>query len=138
MTLNMIVLRVNNNKAITSKFARSGRWLRMIFLTCIYCPDILRTYQRETRLFGFSRNTNRKELKIKLRHFAIVSLCNGRTLLCYGYVALEIAFCKQSRTMFPKKATIFFHDALYTEKYRPVGKDFHANENAALAVQNFR
>ena len=40
--------------------------------------------------------------------------------------------------MFTNKATIFFDDALYTEKYRPVGKDFHAIENAALAVQNFR
>ena len=30
---------------------------------CIYCPDMLKTNQRETKLFEFSRDTNSEELK---------------------------------------------------------------------------
>ena len=44
---------------------------------CIYCSDMLKTHQREIKLFKFSRDTNRKELKLKsevtlqLLHFAM-------------------------------------------------------------------
>ena len=30
-----------------------------------YCPDILKTYQRETKLFEFSQDSNRATLKIR-------------------------------------------------------------------------
>ena len=28
---------------------------------CIYCPDTLKTYPRQTKLFEFSRDTNKEE-----------------------------------------------------------------------------
>ena len=38
----------------------------------ICCPDMLKTYQKETKLFKFSRDTNRKELKIKKNDFSLL------------------------------------------------------------------
>ena len=32
---------------------------------CIHCPDMVITYQRETKLFQCSRNTNREELEMQ-------------------------------------------------------------------------
>ena len=32
---------------------------------CIYCTDMLRTYQRRTKLFEFSRDTSRREFNVR-------------------------------------------------------------------------
>ena len=40
---------------------------------CIYYPDMLKTYQRETKFFEFSRDANKKGLQMR----KTVSLCNG-------------------------------------------------------------
>ena len=55
---------------------------------CIYSRGLLKTYQRETKVFDFSQN--RKELQIKRRHFAMFSLCNSTTLFCDGNVTFKI------------------------------------------------
>ena len=45
---------------------------------CIYCPDMLKTYRRETTMFEFSRETNRKELRKRKRDVNLQCLrCNG-------------------------------------------------------------
>ena len=45
---------------------------------CIYCPDMLKTYRRETTVFEFSRERNRKELRKRKRDVNLQCLrCNG-------------------------------------------------------------
>ena len=62
---------------------------------CFYCPKMLKIYQEETKLFEFSQDTNKEELKIKndvilqWLHFVIVSLCNDTTSLCSGCVTFK-------------------------------------------------
>ena len=51
---------------------------------CISCPDMLKTYQRDTELFEFSRDTSREDLEIK----------NDVTLQwhsCSGFIAMVFA-----------------------------------------------
>ena len=122
---------------------------------CIYCPDMLKTYQRvtETKLFESSRNSNWEELKDKT-----TSLCNGFTLQgfafqwlhfamarCYFAMAFEIAICKYFMNKnlyfrFPfSRLPMFtklppFLTTSDTWKYRRIVKDFYATENAALAL----
>ena len=38
---------------------------------CIYCPDMLKTYRRETKLFELLLDTNREELKIRKNDFTL-------------------------------------------------------------------
>lgn len=37
----------------------------------IHCPDMVKTYQRETKLFKSSRDTNMKELKIRINSITL-------------------------------------------------------------------
>ena len=88
-----------------------------------YCPDTLKTYQRETKLFEFSPDTNMGELKIKQRRHFAMALLQWFSLVPFIYVY--------------KKTTIY----LDNEVYRKISTHFqgleNANENAVLASQTF-
>ena len=74
---------------------------------CISCPDMLKTYQRDTALFEFSRDTSREDLEIKKRrHFAMAFL---QWLHCNG-------FRFSYSPMFTNKAIIFLDNVLYWGK----------------------
>ena len=58
---------------------------------------MLKTNQRETKLFEFSRDMNSKELKndvtLQSLHFVMALLCNDTTSL-YSDYAFKKAFCR--------------------------------------------
>ena len=64
---------------------------------CIYCADMLKTFQGETKLLEFSRDTNREEIGKKNRRL----FCSGfvQWLHCNGFVATAsaslVAHCLQ-------------------------------------------
>ena len=88
---------------------------RKISFHCIYCANVLKTYQTETKLVECSSNTKRKELNIiKTMNFGMASL---QWLRWNG-------FRFSHSPMFTSKPTIFLDHAGYTGKYRPVVKDF--------------
>ena len=82
---------------------------------CIYCLNMLKTYQRVTDFFEFSGKANTKELKIRKK----TSLGNGFIII--GFVAMAFAshvcLCLKTR-LSP------FLTAGYLRKYRPAVKDF--------------
>ena len=88
---------------------------------------MLKINQRETKLFVFSRDTNREELKIRKNNVNLQWLCNndftGMVLLqwlcCNGFVLIVRV---SPACLFTNKTTSFIND--YTGKYRPVTKDF--------------
>ena len=61
---------------------------------CIYCPDMKKTYQRETKLLEFSRDTNREELKIRKSDVTLqwlygnscTAMASLRWLHCIGFL----------------------------------------------------
>ena len=61
---------------------------------------MLKSYQRETKLFEFSRDKNRGDLKIRKNDVTMQWLCCNE-------------FCFSRSPMFTNKATIFLHDVLY-------------------------
>ena len=91
---------------------------------CIYYPDRLKYYQRETKLFEWVRAEDEK----KRRHFAMVWL---KWLGCSGFVYDGFYFSRSPML------TISFLATIYTEKYWLIATNFLANENAPLAVQTF-
>ena len=100
----------------------------------IYCPDILKACQRETKLLEFSGDTNKEELKIIKKTL----LCNGFVAMaslewfhCTGYgFPFSVCLCLQ------KKLPSFL-TTVYTGNYRLVVKDLQATKIGALAVQSF-
>ena len=106
---------------------------------CIYCLDMLKTFQRKPKLFEFLGDSNWEELKIKNNitlqwlHFAMASLFNGSTLqwhdinlqwicsllylkaVCIYFISKAIYLCFHlfCLSMFTSKATIFLDDRLY-------------------------
>ena len=79
----------------------------------IYCPDVLRTYQRATSLIKFLRNVNWEGLKIRKMDEEI-SLCNGFTLQgLFKMKDIYFLFHFSLPLMFRKKAIIFFRNGLY-------------------------
>ena len=73
-----------------------------------YCPDTLKTYQRETKLFEFSPDTNMGELKIKQRRHFAMALLQWFSLVPFIYVYKKLPFILTTR---------------YIGKYRPIFKD---------------
>ena len=71
------------------------RWKNSYY--CIYSKDILKTYQRENKLFEFSRYTNREKLRKRKNDLTLQQLrCSGFLFSCSA--------------MFTNKAPIFFGD----------------------------
>ena len=71
---------------------------------CFYCLDIIKTYQRETKLFEFSRVANNEVLKIIKNDF------NLEWLHCS-------VFNFSHFPILTNKATIFLDNRLYSGKY---------------------
>ena len=58
-----------------------------------YCPNTLKTYPREIKLFEFSQDANRKELKIRKSDITLQNFCcNGFSarLCCNGFVGTAL------------------------------------------------
>ena len=75
---------------------------------CIYCPNILKTYQREreTKLFEFSWNTNREELKVRknvITFQGFVAIASLQWLRCNAFVAVvsasPVCFCLKTKLL---------------------------------------
>ena len=80
---------------------------------CIYCTDMLKTEQRQSKLFEFSQNSQREEFKIK----KMVSLCNG--FVTFVAMAFVSSVCLCLQTKLSSMLT-----TVYTGEHRPVVKDF--------------
>ena len=53
---------------------------------CVYCPAMLKAYQRQTELFEFSWDRNRKGLDREKNHITLHWLCcNSFGLWCNGF-----------------------------------------------------
>ena len=86
---------------------------------------MLKTYQRETKLFEFSRDANREGLKIRKKRHSICTVFVAIALLqwlhCNGFVAA--VFISPVCLCLKTKFSVFLK-AGYTGKYRLVVKDF--------------
>lgn len=87
---------------MTAGFILATDWKKLLYLL----PDV-KNLPKRTELFEFLRDTNREELKIRKRHFAI-ALLQWFSFLAFAYVY---------------KAAIFLDDGPF-QKYQPVIKDF--------------
>ena len=54
---------------------------------CIYCPNILKNCQRETKLFEFSQDKNREKLK-KTTQDKSMSLCSAFVIIIITVVVV--------------------------------------------------
>ena len=93
---------LRGQREMTAGFILATDWKKLLYLL----PDV-KNLPKRTELFEFLRDTNREELKIRKRHFAI-ALLQWFSFLAFAYVY---------------KAAIFLDDGLF-QKYQPVIKDF--------------
>ena len=101
-------------------FAKS---LRKNNYYCIYCLDMLKTFQRETKLFEYSRNMNREEMSIRKNNVTLQWLrCNvffSIALLqwfCWnGFDVRCNGFRFSCLSMFANKVTIFLDNGFFQE-----------------------
>ena len=99
-------------------FAKS---LRKNNYYCIYCLDMLKTFQRETKLFEYSRNMNREEMSIRKNNVTLQWLrCNVFFFNSFvAMVLLEWLRCNGFRfsclSMFANKVTIFLDNGFFQE-----------------------
>ena len=93
---------------------------------CIYCPEMLKTYQSKTKFFQFPGDANTEELKIK-------NNITFQWLHCNDFVA--IVFASHACLCLQTKLSPFLTTG-YLGKYRPVVKDFQANKNADELFHN--
>ena len=77
------------------------------------CLDMLKTYQRETKFFEFSRETNTEKLEKKKKNEKTTSLCNGFMLMALLQWLLCNGFRFSLSLRFTSKSTIFLDDGLY-------------------------
>ena len=82
---------------------------------CIYCLDMLKTYQRVTDFFEFSGKANTKELKIRKK----TSL--GKGFIVIGFVAMAFA---SHVCLCLKTKLLPFLTTGYLRKYRSAVEDF--------------
>ena len=81
---------------------------------------MLETYQKDNKLFEFSRNTNRKELKIRKHDVT----CNDLVAL----ISLQLFRCKGFAEMVFASLNVYKVPSFLTRysigKYQPLVKDF--------------
>ena len=119
-----------------------AKFLRKNNYYCIYCLDMLKTFQRETKLFEYSRNMNREEMSIRKNDVTLQWLrCNVSfsiaLLQWFCWNGFDVmAFVSLVRLCLQTKSPSFL-TTVFSRKYRPVRQGILSNENAALAVCTF-